>query len=247
MTSCAPLDRLIQTITVECPGVTEELITLQLFNVVDEFFRRTSAWRYYEDITLEEGKSDYVYSVPSDAAIVRTLAVSHNGIPMRPAASQYGSGGSGITQSSLGVLIPEMTFPDGDASFLPAQTDLDTPSGLFSYAIYRPDYIQITVAPDAEAIRFPLNVCLALTVAKQCLECECGDWPLEEWMYDMFFQDWLDGALGRLLAMNAKPWVNVTMAAYHGKRFRSAMAFRKQEAMHGFNYATPAWRFPRWA
>jgi hypothetical protein len=140
-----------------------------------------------------------------------------------------------------------MVFPDGDSSFLPQQTDLDQTSGLFSYAIYRPDYIQTTVEPDAEAIKYPLNICLALTVSKGCLECDCGDWPLEEWMFDMFFQDWLDGGLARLQGMTAKPWTNVTMAAYHGKRFRSAMAFRKQEALLGFNFNTPGWRFPRWA
>jgi len=243
MSACTPNERLIQTITVECPGAPTELIKLQLFNVMDEFFRRTSAWRYYEDIDLEVGLSEYPFALPSDTTIIRVMAVVHNGLPLRGAPVQ----GAGITQSSLGTLTPEMTFPDGDATFLPAQTDLDVPSGIFSYAIYRPNYIQTTVAPDEEAVKYPLNVCLALTLARSCLECDCGDWALEEWMHDMFFQDWLDGALGRLQGMVSKPWTNTVMAAYHGKRFRNAMAFRKQEALRGFSYNTPAWQFPRWA
>jgi hypothetical protein len=236
------MDRLLQTITVECPGVTADLIKLQLFNVLDEFFRRTSAWRYYEDIALEQGNTEYPFSIPTDSAIVRVLAVAHNGLPLRAASLQQG----GITQSSLGTLIPELTFPDGDAKFAPTETDKDD-TGLFSYTIYRPNYIQTTVAPDEEAVKYPLNVCLALTVSRGCLECDCGDWALEEWMYDMFFDNWLDGALNRLMGMVSKPWTNPTMSSYYGKRFRNAMAFRKQEALRGFTYNTPAWRFPRWA
>lgn len=246
MTSCSPIDRLVQTVTVECPGVTRELITLVAFNVIDEFCRRTSAWRHYDDILLTEGITEYAFGIPADAAIVRIMGVTHNGLPLR-AAPVPGSSGSGLTQSSLGTLIPEMTFPDGDATFLPAQTDLQETSGLFSYAIYRPDYIQMTVAPDVEAVKYPLNACLALTISKSCLECDCGDWALEEWMYDMYFSDWLEGVLARLMGMPAKPWTNAVIATYHGKRFRNAMAFRRQEALRGFTYGTPAWRFPRWA
>ena len=86
---------------------------------------------------------------------------------------------------------------------------------------------------------------MALTIAKGCLECECGDWQLEDWMYDMFFEEWLNGTLMRLYAMPSKPWSSPTLATLYGKRYRSQMASRKQEAQKGFVYAQPGWRFPR--
>lgn len=237
MTSCAPTDRLLQTLKVAAPGAVDPMIQLQLFNVMDEFFRRTSAWRYVNDITLVEGTQEYDLAVPAGAVVVRAMSVGHNGVPV-PAA------GTGVAISSLGVIAPELTFPDGDASFGPDASDLA--AGVFTYAIYRPDYITVTTPPDEEQRKFPLNVVLALSIARSCLEEDCGDWALEEWMWDMFFQDWLDGTLGRLFAMPSKPWTNRDLMIYHSKRFRNAMAFRKQEANRGFNYAQPARpMFPR--
>jgi hypothetical protein len=104
----------------------------------------------------------------------------------------------------------------------------------------RPDYITVSTPPDQEQQKYPLEVTLALSLARGCLECDCGDWAVDEWMWDMFFQDWLDGTLSRLFMMPAKPWSNKELTVYHAKRFRNAMAFRKQEANRGYNYARPA-------
>jgi hypothetical protein len=238
-TSCAPTDRLLQTLKVHVPGATDPMIQLELFNVMDEFFRRTSAWRYANDIELLENTLEYDLAVPVDAVVVRAMNVGHNGIPV-PAAGSTGS----AVMTSLGRLAPELVFPDGDSTFDPDASDLS--GGVFSYAIYRPDYITVTTPPDEEQRKYPLNVILALSLARSCLECDCGDWALEEWMYDMFFQDWLDGTLGRLYAMPAKPWTNKDQWVYHSKRFRNAMALRKQEANRGYSYARPARpMFPR--
>jgi len=240
--TCAPTDRLLQTLKVHVPGVTDPMLQLEMFNVMDEFFRRTSAWRYRTDIDLEVGTTDYSFATPSDSEIIRMMGVVHQGVPLtaRPAG-----GTTGYVQSSMGELLPEQTFPDGDATFLPVVSDLQPASGMFTYAIYRPNYISVAAAPDAEAVKYPLQADMALTVAQSCIECDCGDWMLPDWMYPMFFQDWLDGTLARLYGMPAKPWSNSTLATIHHKRFRNEMAYRKQEAIRGYAYGIPGWRFPR--
>lgn len=237
--TCSPIDRLLQTLKAHVPGVTDGMLQLELFNTCDEFFRRTSMWRYINEVTLLEDTLQYDLAVPPDAVVVRALSVSHQGFPVRPAAQA-----AGVTMSSLGRMSPEMTFDDGDATFNPDASDLA--SGLFSYAIYRPDYITITSAPTVEQQQYPMILTLALSITKTCLECDCGDWQLEDWMYDMFFQDWFDGCVGRLYSMPAKPWASPTQAQYHLKRFRNKMALRKQEANRGFSYEMPATPlFPR--
>jgi len=237
MSTCAPSDRLVQTITVNTPGVTPDLINLQLFNVMDEFFRRTSAWTHKSEITLVEDILDYGFVTPTDSVVVRLMGVTHQNIPVPSAAST-----TGIVQNSVGTIEPELLFPDGDISVAPAVSDLE--GGVFSYAIYRPNYISLTSLPDVEARKHPMEVLLALSLANQCLECNCGDWAVDEWMWDTYFGDWLDGVLSRLYGMPAKPWASTTHAVYHGKRFRNAMGTRKQEALRGFTYNQPIWRFP---
>jgi hypothetical protein len=241
MSSCAPADRLLQTIRVSAPGATDDLITLQLFNVADEFFRRTSAWRHESSVVLHESaRDDYSFSVPAGASFVRMMGVTHNGIPVPTTASTQ------AVQSGAGIVDPTLMFPDGDALYAPDLSDLE--GSVFSWSLYRPDYITITGVTAAQ-VEHPMEMLMALSVARSCLEQDdCGEWNVPEWMWDMFFQDWLDGTLGRLYGMPAKPWSNLPIGSYHGKRFRNAMAYRKQEANRGFVYNAPAaWRFPRWS
>ena len=236
-TACGPIDRILQTLKVDVPGATDAVISLHLFNAIDEFLRRTSAWKYEQDIDLLEGIDDYALALPLDSTIVRVMGVMHNSVPVANAQS------TAAVISSLGRLTPEQTFPDGDASFAPVEHDIGT-GNLFTYAIYRPDYMTVT-GVDKNAAQHPISLIAALSVSKGCLEKDCGDWQLEQWMYDMYFQDWLDGAKTRLFGMPAKPWTNKELMIYHGKRFRVAMGYRKQEAIRGFTYDTPVWRFPR--
>lgn len=237
MAECNQADRILQSVTVHVPGVTEPVVTLELFNVMDEFLRRTSAWRYETEITLQEGMFDYGLALPADATLVRALAITHSGLPV-PTTAQ-----TTTVISSLGVLDSTQSFPDGDAAFAPDVTDLS--GNVFTYAIYRPNYITVTGTTDAEMRATPLVALLALSVAPSVLGTNCGDWQVPDWMFESYFNDWYDGTLGRLYAMPSKPWSNEKLAIYHGRRFRNAMGARKQEARRGFTYGVPGWRFPR--
>jgi hypothetical protein len=215
------------------------MLELELFNTIDEFLRRTMAWKEQESVFLADGVNEYPIPMPADATLVRVLGVSYDGSPVPSSSSSV------VTQSSTGVLVPEMTFPDGDANYLPFKSDLDTGTGIFSYALFKPNYISVNNLPTP-AGDMPMLMTVALSVSMGCLDCEsCSDWAIPDWMYDMFFQDWLDGVLGRMYAMPSKPWSNLQLAQYHSKRFRNEMAFRKQEAQRGYAYNVPTWRYPQ--
>ena len=236
--TCVPSDRILQTLRVTVPGAPDPMLELALFNVIDEFLRRTSAWVYQTQIVMQDGVDEYPVPTPGNAVIVRTLGVSYNGQPVVPVSSS-------VSQSSTGTLIPKDIRPDGDALFTPFSSDINASTGLFSYSLFRPNYISINNQPTGNDRQYPLVLNLVLSVAKQCLECDCGDWDIPEWMWDMYFDVWEDGTVARLFAMPAKPWSNLVLAQYHSKRFRNKMAFRKQEIARGFVYNSPAWRFPQ--
>lgn len=238
MSTLTPADRLLQSIRVRASGATTEMITLELFNAIDEFLKHTMAWRETNDITLDGNNLEYDMGVPAGAAVVRIVQVTHNGLPVGV------TGSGGVVSLGTGILVPELTFPDGDSQFMPTQTDLA--GGVFTYAVYRPDIVTISTPADAEKQKFPLQVVIALTISEDSLALDAGDWQLPDWMYTSYFQDWLDGALFKLFSMPNKPWSSKDLMLYHGKRWRSALSFRKQEANRGFTYGVPGWRFRRW-
>jgi hypothetical protein len=236
--TCVPADRIIQSVLVHAPGTTEQVVQLQLFNTMDEFFRRTSVWRVESDIQMDENTREYSLPVPLDAAFVRIISLNLGGTPVPP------TGGSTV-QLAIGRLTADQTFGDGDTEY---DADILGPpvgASAFSYAFYRPGYITLSQLPTTEQLMSSLNALIVLTIAKSSLECAPGDWQIEEWMHDMFFEDWLNGTLGRLFAMPSKPWSNKDLAAYHGKKYRQGMGQRKQESNRGFVYGRPGWRYPR--
>jgi hypothetical protein len=237
MSACSPSDRIMQTLRTRVPGATDDMLELELFNTIDEFLRRTNAWKYQTSVDISTGDTDYALNVPNDAITIRVMKAEYNGVPV--IATQ-----SWVVQSSIGTLVPEQQFPDGDAMFSPFQTDITPPSQLFTYALYRPNYVTVTNPPSDEPL-YPFILVVSLSLERGCLECACGDWSVPDWMFDTYFQDWEDGVLGRLFSMQSKPWSNTVLAQYHGKRFRNEMAFRKQEAARGFEYAVQTWRYPR--
>src|SRR4029077_8541070 len=190
-------------------------------------------------IDLQEGVNEYGFGTPGNTVVVRLLGITQNSMPV-PASSQVGQ-----IQSSIGTLVPSQIFPDGDV-LVPYEISDMNASHVFSYAIYKPNYIQIVGSVDSDAVQYPLDTVTALTLTTGCLECaDCGDWAVEEWMWDAFFTDWLNGSLSRLYGLPAKPWSSPQLALVYGKSFRNRMAYRKQEAVRGFAWNVPAWNFPR--
>jgi hypothetical protein len=235
--TCSQTDRLLQTLRVHVPGATDDLLTLELFNTMDEFLRRTNSWTFQTDVDISSGDLEYPLALPGNSEMVRVMSAAYNGAPV-PSAT------SGVVQSSMGTLQPEQTFPDGDAMFSPVNIDITPPNSIFTYAVYRPGYIQIT-NPPTDTPLYPFELTVALTLGVGCLECDTGEWDVPEWMYDTYFQEFTDGTLSRCYSMPAKPWRDMVLAQFHGKQFRSRMAERKQEAIRGFSYNVQAWRFPR--
>lgn len=84
MAVTTPVDRLMQTIRVAVPGATDDMISLQLFNVMDKFFRRSLAWRVQNDIVLEDNRTEYDVDLPIGSVAILAISATHNGIPVVP-------------------------------------------------------------------------------------------------------------------------------------------------------------------
>lgn len=65
------------------------------------------------------------------------------------------------------------------------------------------------------------------------------------WIADRYAPAWVDGTLGRLMSMKAKPFTDLQLAVYHGKEFRSQVGAARAEALRKNTFGTQAWRFPQ--
>lgn len=238
MSDMLPIERLMNTLRVRVPGATDPMLQLEAFNTIDEFLRETNAWKYQTQFDLELGVTEYSLATPAGSVLVRIDGVSHNGQPVVNAASS-------VIQSSTGILVPDQVFPDGDANFDPFSSDINPVSHVFSYAIYRPTYIQINNPPTDSNEQFPFVVDMVLSLSGDTLSSDPENWSLPDWMYDMYFGDWLNGVLSKMYGMPAKPWMNIQLAQYHGRLWKNRKSFRRQEVRRGFQANTPTWRFPR--
>jgi hypothetical protein len=238
--ACEPMDRIMSTLRVRVPGATDEILQLELYNVLDRFFRRTNVWRYHSTTNLEKEITRYNIFPPADAALVRVMWAIHglNPIP--------GTTGEFRGTVSRGLIDQDATsVPGQDMLYDPDR--LSRPSGTtFQYALYFPSYVQVQFpADDPTATQYPVEIEMALTLGSRCIECDAGDWGLDEWMYDRYANDWVDGVQASMFSMMAKPWSNPALAAFHGRQFVKAMSAAKVEGEKGVVYNTQNWRFPR--
>lgn len=240
--SCQPMDRILQTLKTRIPGATDALLQVELFNVLDRFFRRTNVWRWLSETTLERDITRYDLFPPSDSELVRVMWAMYGDNPVPQTYGPYtGSVSHGLIDqdsSSTGALTGNLYDADRIAQ--------PKPTGAFKYAVYFPTYVQVTFPPDDNPKdKYPLAIQMALTLKHSCLECDAGDWSLEDWMYDRYANDWIDGVQASMFSMIAKPWSNPVMAKFHGQMFTKAMSQAKVEGEKGIVFNTQNWRFPR--
>ena len=103
-----------------------------------------------------------------------------------------------------------------------------------------PDLLQIGPMPT-------VSVDDGLVVQAQLNPLPCMDKvPYETVTH--FFNEVLDGVLGRLYSQPGKPYTNLIQSQYHLKRFRDGMALARDMGRKRFSNSTRPWVYPQgWA
>lgn len=105
--------------------------------------------------------------------------------------------------------------------------------------------LYLTTVPTAADVALPLIAVLVLTPALSTGADVEGLIPADMWT--TFHQLWLSGTLARMMAQPAKPYSNVSLALFHGRRFKRDLALARQKIRTGSVPGAQLWRFPRWA
>lgn len=99
---------------------------------------------------------------------------------------------------------------------------------------------EVTNAPDLPQI---FTGCLALTVADPVNSANYPMFPAH--ILNRYRAAFIDGILGRLMSQVGKPYSSSTMAVYHSRRFRNAMAMCRADVIKANVYGGQNWHYPQ--
>jgi hypothetical protein len=68
----------------------------------------------------------------------------------------------------------------------------------------------------------------------------CPDWVINKYQNDI-----INGVVGRMMSMTAKPFSNERLAVYHTKAFQTAIANARVEQNRQNTYRGQVWKFPQ--
>jgi hypothetical protein len=103
-----------------------------------------------------------------------------------------------------------------------------------------PGSIVLHSSPSAPAT---YTATVALTVSDPVTRDGYPQFP--EWVLHKYFNEMLDGLLGRMMSQIAKPYSNTTLAVVHLRKFKQGISIAKVEASRKNVYRAQSWRFPK--
>lgn len=186
------LIRLMDNLRIRLPGVVDDVLKLELFSVLNEFFQDSNSWNESIQFAVTPEVMEYPITPSTVSKIVRLLNVVNS--DDRP----------------VGAAMPDQ------------------------------DTVTLQYSPN-QADTYVANV--VLTVNDPLTRDGYPEYPT--WALSLYFDEIMDGVLGRCMSQVAKPYSNERMAIYHMRRFRGGVARAKVEWQHQYVYRGQSWRFPQ--
>jgi hypothetical protein len=114
------IERLVKNVTIHVPGALEAVLKLELFNVLDEFFRDSLIWKEEVDFETEVDETFY-YAVNSDPGTIISLVgvANENDAPVAatmqvPGEITLGTAPSVVETLTATVVLTTVDPVDGD-------------------------------------------------------------------------------------------------------------------------------------
>ncbi len=102
------------------------------------------------------------------------------------------------------------------------------------------DQVVVTPIPTETSAGNKLYLKASIKPQKSCSQ-------VPDRIFEMFFDEILDGIKGRLYSMPSKPWTDKPLGLVHTRKFRSGIARARTASRTGYSSADTAWRHPSWA
>lgn len=71
------------------------------------------------------------------------------------------------------------------------------------------------------------------------------DQSVPDWVIAKYREGFEDGILARMMTQPAKPYSNIKLADYHGRKYRRAITLARNEALHAYKFRGQGWGYPQ--
>lgn len=209
----------LEELVAMAPGATNNTLKLAIRTSFREFCVRSGAWnREIAAISLEEGVAGYEIPPQDDANVLYIL----NMFWLKDAA-QYG-------------VIPPAQAPYHNLMM----REPSTRPQAFVGDMEAPQTFTLIPTPK-ESVEDAIKVFVALGPKDPHID------DIPTFFTSHHFDTLLDGAAHKLYAQPNKPYTNMVLAQFHGRKFNKAIANARDVARRQFTTAEHTWSFPRWA
>lgn len=233
------LVRLLDTVRIDCAGVTDGILRKVLFDTLREFFRRSNIWLFELPIYIVPTTNDYVLNTCQNASIIRLMALERpqyfpvSGDPTDPANQVTYVPGCPPQFIQYPTVIPgyetQNPYPrvPRDGGLLNAGS-----KSVVLRILWNPGSPDVWIATLSLSVADPTD--------PNGLPVEMPDWIIEKY-YDYIAQ----GITGKLQLSPNKSYSSPKMAEYNMRKFHEGVGLARTEVRNFFNYAGQRWIFPQ--
>ena len=232
MSVSVSLVRLLDTVRIDCPGVTDGILRATLFNVLREFFRRTNIWLFEMPVYVSGDVNDYVLNTCQNATVIRLMSLDKPQWFPTDGSFEYVPG-----CPSQFIRYPT-TVPGAQTQNPYPRAPRD--GGLLTAGVKNP-ILRIFWNPGTNDVWIAL---LAMSVAdpvdSRGLPTEMPDWIIEK-----YFDYIAHGVSGKLMLSPNKPYSSPKLAEYNMRKFHEGVGLGRTENQHMFVHSANRWMYPQ--
>jgi len=231
MNASTSLVRLLDTVRIDCPGVTDGILRKTLFNTLREFFRRTNIWLFEMPIYITNTTNDYVLDTCQNAIVIRLMGLDKPAYPFsEPIEYVPGCPPQFINYSSV---IPNFSTQNPYPR-VPREGALLT-------AGTKCPILRIFWNPGSPDVWIALlSLSCADPVDGRGMPTDMPDWIVEK-----YFEYIAHGVAGKLMLSPNKPYSSPKLAEYNMRKFHEGVGLGRTENRHLFVYGGQRWMFPQ--
>ena len=232
----ATQNRIVDGARMTCPGATDGVVRMFLFDTLKEFFARSNCWLFQAVIPILPNANDYVINTGQPVVVNRLMRIEQPATPP-PMPPQY----LPMNPPQFLALWGNNGYTDGNGTNEAINPEFAVPrEAVLLNAGVRSPILRIRWNPMA-------NEWWVATIAVNLSDpTDSEGLPIApDWLLDRYYDYISSGVKSRLMSQTGKGYSSPQGAMMHGRKFNEGVGLARTETRAMFTYGGQRWAFPQ--